>query len=185
MSWKNYAAGNVLKVTNRSVRTTQTPLKILVPRSQTLSGNAFWNVSAFTAYDNGHWEFLKDVDGKVAGQLLIPKDIAATPNAKIGLIIGANATSGVTRMSVLTKAMATDGGAINPASLVAETSQDITVPGTARNTKRVTFTLTNAPTADQLLVFEIFHEGAHANDTVAQNTELYEAYLEFDINNYG
>jgi len=161
-----------------ATRTRQIPLKIQNPRSSSDTGNAFWTVFAST-YDVAHWEFVRDVQGRVTGQILIPKSVAATPNAKIVLILGA-AAAGVSRMSVQTFNVPTNGGGMNTA-LHNQGAQDISLPG-AYATVRATFPITvgGAPAADQLMVFEITHEGAHANDTLAGNTMLFEAYLEIE-----
>lgn len=160
------------------------PIELRNPRVSTLAGNAYWTVTALTAYDFGFWQFVKDVEGKVYGLVRIPQNVAATPNAKIVLCIGANATSGVTSLAVSTKAIA-DNESINPASLTAESTQDITVPGTARLRKDVTFptagSLAETVEAGDLLLVEVFHDGDKAEDTLGVNTELYAAFLQIDV----
>ena len=162
-----------------AVQTQRFPIHLHTARSSTLAGNSFWTVLAQTNYDMGHWSFVKDVDGKVYGHVLVPSHVAGTPTAKIVLSIAANATTGVTRLQVSTKDPA-DGETVN-VSFTAETAQDITVPGTAYLRKDVTFTLTNAPAANDLLVVEVRHEGNHANDTLNANTLLLAAYLEINV----
>lgn len=157
------------------------PIDLHTPQSSTNAGNAFWSVLAQTNYDMGHWQYVRDVDGRVFGQVLVPSELAATPNAKIRLALAANATSGVTRMSVATKDPA-DGETVN-VSFTSETAQDVAVPGTAYLRKDISFTLTNAPAAGDLLIVSVFHEGAHANDTLAVNTLLLGAWLEVDVTN--
>lgn len=137
-------------------------------------GNCFPTVTALTAWEELHWEFVKDVAGKLYGIVKVPA--SGTTAAKIVLSILANATSGVTRLNVKWAGVA-DAASLNPASLTAITSQDITVPGTARLRKDVTFTLASQPAANDILIVEIEHEGAHANDTLAVNTELLGAWL--------
>ena len=159
--------------------TVNIPIDFRNPRVSSLAGNSWFSVLALTNWDAGHWEFLKDVDGKIYGVVPVPKNVNATPNAKIILQMAWNATSGVSRLSVKSKNVA--NAATLDASFTAETSQDITVPGTAYFREDVTFTLTNAPAADDLLLVEVFHEGAHANDSVAVNTLLFEAFLQVDI----
>jgi hypothetical protein len=167
-----------------SAVTVRIPIDLRNPRVATLAGNSFFTVTGLTALDLGHWVLVKDVEGRIYGVVTIPKNVKATPNAKIILSITANATSGVTRLQVSTKAIA-DGQSMNPSSLTAETAQDITVPSTARLRKDVTFpssgNLGETVAADSLLLVEITHLGAHANDTLAQNTELWAAYLQIDV----
>jgi hypothetical protein len=164
--------------------TVRIPIDLRNPRVSSLAGNTWWAVIGHTAWDAGHWRFNGDVDGKVYGLVPVPKNLDTTPNAKIVLVIAANATTGVTRLSIRTKAIA-DAESFNPASLTAETAQDITVPATARLRKDVIFpstgNLTETVAADDLLIVELFHEGAHANDTLAVSTELYEAFLQVDV----
>jgi hypothetical protein len=138
------------------------------------AGNVFPQVTALTAWEEWHWEFIKDVDGKLFGIVKMPS--TAPTAAKIILSTIYNATTGVSRWSVSWASFA-DGISANPGSLTAITSQDITVPGTARLRKDITFTLGSQPGANEILIVQIFHEGAHANDTVAVNSELLGAWF--------
>ena len=160
-----------------------TTIQIPIDLSLPVDGNAFWLPVALTAYIQAPWQFLKDVNGKIEGKVRIPMNIAGTPNGKIKLVIEANATTGVTRLSILHKAIQTKatGESLNPASLTAITAQDITVPGTAYNALEVSFTITETLAAEDELIVEIYHEGAHANDTLAVNTLLFDAFLEIDV----
>lgn len=151
------------------------PIDLMTPISSSSGGNVFWTVAALTGYDFGHWEFVKDVGGKVFGLVQVPAGLSGT-GGNIILNIAANATTGVTRLSVASKAVA-DAESINP-TLTSETAQDITVPGTAYLRKKVTFALTEALAAGDVLIVSVYHEGAHANDTLAVNTLLINAYLE-------
>lgn len=164
--------------------TVRLPIDLRNPRVSSLAGNAFFTVTGLTAGDFGYWQLGQDVDGKIYGVVPVPKNVAGTPNGKIILVISANATSGVSRLQVSTKAVA-DAESLNPASLTAETAQDITVPGTARLRKDVTFpssgSLGETLAADDLLLVEVFHDGDHANDTLAVATELWAAYLQIDV----
>lgn len=149
------------------------PVTLVNPRSTSLAGNAFFTVLGLTDWDAGHWEFVKDVDGKIYGNVLVPTNVTA---ATLRLVIAANATSGVTRLNVGYAAIA-NNESLNPSALTDSTAQDITVPGTAYLRKDVTFSLTGLAGAD-LVVVELFHEGSHANDTLAVNTLLFGAWLE-------
>lgn len=142
---------------------------------------------ALTAWTRGAYVFTKDVDGKLHGVVTVPPNLAPTPNASIKLVTGYNATSGVSRWIVSSKRFA-DGVTYDPSSLTAETGQDITVPATARLRKDVNFALTNlgAPVAGEELIVEIFHNGlsgsgSGANDTVAVDSELLDAFLVCDV----
>ena len=158
------------------------PIDLQNPRITSLSGNCFPDVVALANIDKFMWKFVLDVDGKLYGQVQVPSNLAGTPAAAIVLVIGANDTSGVTRLNVATKSLSTDGESYN-ATLTSDTAQDITVPATARLTKEVTFTVGDLANiaANDLLLVEILHEGSHANDTLAVNTELVAAYFRVDL----
>jgi hypothetical protein len=163
--------------------TVRVPISLRTPAMSSLQGNSTFTALALTALDIHVWSFVKDVDGKVWGVVPVPFNLAATPNAKLVLALAANATSGVTRFSVAT-ARSADAASFNPASLTAETSQDITVPATAYLLKYVTFPSTGSlavtPQAGDILIVQVFHEGTHANDTLAVNSLVMEAWLQCD-----
>lgn len=164
--------------------TVRIPVDLRSPRVSTLAGNSFFIVRGLTAHDPGWWEFVQDVDGRIYGFVPVPANLAGTPNGRIVLLIHANATSGVTRLMVSVKAVA-DAESVNPASLTAEGTYDITVPGTAATHKQLLFpssgALSETIAANDVLIVEIFHVGSHANDTLAANTRLTAAFLECDI----
>lgn len=164
--------------------TVRVPIDFHTPRFTSTPGNAFWRPLGLTALDFGHWEFVQDVDGRIYGQVTIPKNLNATPNGKIILALAANATAGVTRMQVSTRAFAT-AESLNPATLTAETAQDITVPATAYLRSDQTFptagSLGETLTGDDVLLVEVYHVGLHANDTLATNTLLAGGWLECDV----
>jgi len=164
--------------------TIRIPIDLRNPQVSSNAGNAFWTVVALTARDAGHWAFLKDVLGNADGVVTIPKNVSVTPNAKIVAAIAANATSGVASLRVET-AKAADAATLNPASLAAETTQDITVPATARLRRDVTFpasgSLATTVVADDILMVRFAHRGADANDTLAVNTELHGLWLQIDL----
>jgi len=162
-----------------ATRTRQYPLKLMAPRSSAFAGNAFWTVAAMSGFDYPHWEFVKDVEGRVFGQILSPKTVAATPNAKIVLILCCMATAGVSRMNVHYALLGTTGGWLG-GSLTPIGAQDIAMPATTSGFVKATFAVPAGITADQMIFLEIVHEGNHANDTLAVNTMLVEAYLEID-----
>lgn len=158
------------------------PIDLQNPRTATLAGNCFPSILALTNIDKFVWSFLLDVDGKLYGTVFVPSNLAPTPAPAIILAIGANATSGVTTLNVSTKSVSTNAESYN-ATLTADTAQDITVPATARLIKEVTFTVGDLANiaANDILIVEIFHQGTAANDTLAVNTELLEAYLRVDL----
>ena len=162
--------------------TVRIPIDLRAPGTTIDAGNAFWIVDGLTAHDFGNWQFLQSADGSVFGVAHVPKNLAVVPAAKIVLILMANSTSGnVTSMQVFTAPVAPDGELFDPASLTSITVQDVTMPTTAFQTKEISFTIAAAPVADDLLIVRIFHDGNTANDTLAENTILIEAYLEIDV----
>ena len=152
------------------------PIDLHTLRSTSLGGNSGWNAASLTDYDAGHWSFLKDVEGKIYGHVRIPDDYSS--GGVLRLALAANATTGVTRMQVATKAVA-DGESLNPGALTDETAVDVTMPGTAYLRKDVTFTLTETLADADFLIVEIFHDGDHANDTLNADTLLFGAWLEY------
>lgn len=168
--------------------TTRIPIDIESARENSLAGNSFYSLEFLSTADEdmGFWQFVFDVDGKINGKVTIPNVIGATPNAKIILIIAADATTGDTLLNVNATPVANDAGQLNTAK-TAGTEQLISVPGTAFLTKEVTFTLPTTGAfpvvAKDILEIEIFHEGTSTspNDTLATNTLLKEAYLEIDL----
>ena len=165
--------------------TIRVPIDFRNPRFTSMAGAAWWTPVGRTAHDLGRWEMLQSADAKIYGLVAIPKDVNATPAAAIVVALGTNTNAGVARVSLATAAIA-DGESMNPGALTAEASQDITVPGTALLRRDVRFPTAGAlgltVTADDLLIVEFFHEGAHANDTLtAANLELYEGWLQIDV----
>jgi hypothetical protein len=155
-------------------------ISLRTPDMSTLQGNSTFAAIALTWGALHVWSFVKDVDGKFYGLVTVPANLAVTPNAKIQFVLAANATSGVTRFGVATARVA-NAASLNPGSLTAETSQDITVPATAYVRKDVIFTLAGVTVqASDMLLVQITHEGTHANDTLAVNSLIFEPYLVCD-----
>lgn len=162
-----------------ATQTRRIPISLTNPIVSASAGNSFFNVAALTDWDAGRWEFVKDVGGKIYGYALVPQALAAT-GGNVVAVIAASATTGVTRLSMACKAVA-DGESLNP-TLTDHTAQDITVPATSMLRKDVTFALTESLAAGDLLIVELYHEGAHANDSLAVNTLLFAAYLDVTVN---
>lgn len=161
------------------------PIDLRNPGITTNPGNSFWTVSAFTAPDFGHWEYIKDVDGDVFGLVAVPQNMAATPNAKIILWLshtGAVSTE-VTRMQVLADPVASTESI--PTSMTGVEVRDLTFAATtADKTDEFIFPATGsmtAPTAGDQLFVQVLHNGIHENDTLSQNTRLIAAYLRIDV----
>jgi hypothetical protein len=160
--------------------TVRIPLDLRNPQVSANGGNSFWTVGGLTAWDAGHWEFAKSVQGNIFGVALIPHNLAVTPNASIIVSLAANATTGVAVVQASTSPVA-NAASFNPASLTAESAQNITMPATAYLRKDVTFTLTNAPAADNILIVEILHNGTNGSETLAANLLLFEAVIQLDL----
>lgn len=130
--------------------------------------------------------FLNDVEGDAFGRVLIPDNIAGTPNPYVNLYFFTGATSGVTRLNIGTRVTG-DADSVD-GSYTFETAQDITVPGTTNLLKVVRFPATSGDiatsfsgAAGKFLGIHIQHLGAHANDTLAQPTNLIAAILKADV----
>lgn len=168
--------------------TIQIPIDLRNPGITTDPGNSWWTVSAFTAPDFGHWEYIKDLDGSVFGMVAVPQNMAATPNAKVILYVShpAATTGEVTKMQVFANPVA-DTEAI-PTSMTSVDVVDFTVTNTADVIEKITFPATGSMTApvagDQMFV-EVFHNGDSAGggaaDTLTENTRLHAAYLQIDV----
>ena len=137
------------------------------------TANAFPTVTALTAWDAWHWEMTKDVLSAIFGAVRIPPSITPV-SPEIRLDLGA-AASGVSRIIVSTRAVAA-GETLNPATLQVETGQDLNIPA-SRNLLQATFPITETLAGGDFVIVRIQHDGTHANDTLAVNTELYGAYL--------
>lgn len=163
--------------------TTRIPIDFTNPGVTANPGNTWFAPVAMTAatpdFDLGMWHMLEDAEGRIYGMVTIPNTIGGTPAAKIILVIAANATTGATRLQVSTLPVA-NGEGLNQA-LTAETAETVTVENVAYETKEVTATLTNAPTAEDILLVEVFHDGDLAGDTLAVPTLIVRGYLEIDL----
>lgn len=160
------------------------PIDLRNPGITTNPGNSFWTVSAFTAPDFGHWEYLLDVDGDVFGQVAVPQNMAATPNAKIILYVShPNATTGeVVSMEVLANPVA-DTEAI-PTSMTSVEIIDFTMSNTADVIEAITFPSTGSmadPVAGDQMFVQVKHDGNKTEDTLTENVRLHAAYLRIDV----
>ena len=154
-----------------------------VPFGLTAGTNCTTTTKTGTVHSATYFVLTKDVDGYLYGNCRVPRDFVVT-NAKVRVSIAAwTATSGVTRLA-LNCSRAADGGSLNPGSYAsAITAQDITVPGTAALRKDVIFDISavsGLTAADDLLV-RFDHLGAHANDTLADDTLVTEMVLYYEI----
>lgn len=154
------------------------PVNLSNPRVSSLAGNSAWTALALTDWDAGCWSFLKDVAGKVYGTVRVPEDYGS--NGQLILSCAWNATTGDAVLNVGTSPIA-DGESFDPGALTDETPQTITVPGTAYLRDDVTFTLTPTLVAGDILIVEVFHDGADGSDTVAADTLLFGAFLSYDV----
>lgn len=164
--------------------TIRLPIDVRNPRVTSLAGNAFFAVEGLTAWDAGRWEMIDAVESRIYGVVPIPKNVAGTPAGKIILSCATTATANEYRLEVLVKAVA-DAESLNPASLTAIETIDVTAPGTARLRKDTTFpasgSMSETLTADDLLIVEIIRHGEHANDDIVAPLYLYAALLQIDL----
>lgn len=156
--------------------TFQVPVALVAPDA---TGNAYPALYAGTTNRQVVPAFVKDVDGSWFGHVRVPQNYVST--AKIIVAIFANATTGVSRLTMST-VKAADGATYN-GSFTAETAQDITVPATAYLRKDVTFpasgSLATALVVGDDLLIKLDHNGTHANDTVAVDTLVMEIVLQY------
>lgn len=166
--------------------TTRIPIDFRSPAISHSAGNSFYNVTSLTTatpdFDIGHWEMIHtgDVDSYIYGVVSVPVTIGVTPAASIILSVAANATTGNVRTRVATLAVA-NGENLNQA-LTAETEQTTTMPATAFELEEISYTLTNAPAAEDIILVEFRREASDTvNDTMAANLLVIEGYLEIDL----
>lgn len=163
--------------------TIRVPIELRNPRVTSLAGNAFYTVEGLTAWDAGRWEMIDAVESRIYGVVPIPKNVAGTPAGKIILSCATTATEQY-RLEVKATAVA-DAESLNPASLTAIETIDVTAAGTARLRKDTTFpasgSMSEVLTADDLLIVEIIRHGEHANDDIVAPLYLYAAFLQCDV----
>lgn len=162
-----------------ATKTIRVPLKIQNPRVATLAGNSWPDILGLTNIDDFIWTFDNDVESRVYAKVTAPSNLNATPNAKIVYVLKANSTAGQVTRFTISSAWVADAASGNP-TLTAETAVDTTMPTTAYLHKEVSVTLTPTVAAKDIGYIEITHNGDHANDTLAVDTLLIEAYLECD-----
>jgi hypothetical protein len=154
----------------------QVPIQITAPSS---NGNAYPALIDFNPNRQIVPTFVKDVDGTWFGMCRVPQNYVS--GAKIVLSLCANATSGVTRITVGTAAPA--DAETYDVTFADETAQDIAVSTTVYVRKDVVFpatgTLTTALAPGDDLVVRITHNGANAADTLNADTILVAAVLQY------
>jgi len=158
-----------------------------VPRTQSLAGNSFAGVTALTAYDDEHLEFIHtgDVDSKYYGNCYLDPDVlGASPTISavkfIGELYANNAIAANVRVGVATKQIA-DAESFDPATLDTEVEQTVAMPTTAYVRKEISITLTAANFAKGDISIIQFTRNAvdTINDTMAQNLFLHKiAFIE-------
>lgn len=146
------------------------------------SGNAFPNLSTAASPGGGFSNvrrilccFTKSVDGTWEGSLRIPNNYAS--GGTIILSAVANATSGAVRWIVSTAVVA--AGVTEDTAYTAETAQNVTVPGTARQRFDTTFTLTTTPVAGSTLNVKVTRKGTDGGDTLTVDALLWECIFQY------
>lgn len=119
--------------------------------------------------------FTKSVDGTWEGAIRVPQNYSST--GKIILSAVANATSGAVRWIVSTSVVAASSS--EDATYTAETAQNVTVPGTAKQRFDTTFTLTTTPVAGSTLNVKVQRNGANVGDTLAVDCLLWECIFQY------
>ncbi len=131
------------------------PLQDCVADTVTNPGNSFWTVAQLTNFKNmGHWEFTKNTAAGVDCQAYIPHTVAATPAAKIRLVLAANdATAGHTDAFNMCDVQVST--TIDAAACTAAGAQNFTTTATAYAPVVLDFTVSAAVTANSLLYVTI------------------------------
>lgn len=161
------------------------PIRLRVPRSSTLGGNAAFSVTALTAWDMAAWEFADAVEGRIYGHCRTPPALAAVPDAKVVVVMAASVAGNV--VNTVKVHGAVGGGSLNPAALAAAygpTTRTLSAGYGIYETgillaSPTTGALTLAPS--QTLIFEITRFGADGADTLAGTQYILDAYLEVNV----
>lgn len=161
------------------------PIRLRVPRSSTLAGNAIFGVTALTAWDMPAWDFADAVEGRIYGYCRLPSALAATPNLTFTLVLAASVAGNVVLVSRIIGAG--DGQTINPAAFTASWGHGPVAVAAGYVLKYLTAS-GGSPTggslafaAAQTLIFEISRFGADALDTLAGSVYLLDAYVEVNV----
>lgn len=147
----------------------------LAPANPDASGNGYAALVVGSNVRSLVPAFVKDVVGDWWGIMRIPSDYASAAAIKISL--AANATTGVTTMGLASRVVA--NAALYDGALTSESDIDVTVPGTAYTRVDATWTLSTTCVAGSDLIYRIRHNGTAVNDTLAVDTLMFNAVLQY------
>ena len=150
------------------------PVRLRVPRTSTLAGNAVYGVAALTAWDMAAWDFADAVEGRVYGHARLPSTFAATPNATLTLLLAAS-IAGAARIQVRTHLVG-PGDSLNPAAFATTLGPTTVSPGASYAVLEQGYAVTL--TAARTLLVEITRFGADGADTLAASLLLLDAFVE-------
>ena len=156
------------------------PVRLRVPRSSTLGGNAAFSVTALTAWDMAAWEFADAVEGRIYGHCRMPSSLAASPNCVFTAVYAALVAGNVTLLHKYARVPA--GGSLNPATFPTAIWGPGVLSGIAAS--YVTKELVSGPftvAAGEMILIEITRYGADGGDTLAGTLFLLDAYVEVNI----
>jgi hypothetical protein len=155
------------------------PIRLRVPRSSTLAGNAAYTVLALTAWDMPAWDFADAVEGRVYGFCRIPSALAAVPNANLVCVWTANVAGNC--LMVPRIVVVPNGGNLNPAAFVSLGNVTVTALAVGWKVVETVTGLGSLLVASNTLLVEIIRFGADALDTAAGSLYLLDAYVEVNV----
>lgn len=130
----------------------------------------------FAGVTVGTWFYIKDVEARIAGLVNIPTSFSEVA-IKLAFRSAVDSTSGDVRFEVATLAL---GSGDDPdGALTSEAAQTIAVDDNITIARFPTSGgLSSSPAAGDILIVDLFHDGDHAADTLAENLLLLSAWLE-------
>lgn len=152
------------------------PIRLRVPRTSTLAGNASFSVTALTAWDMAAWEFIDAQEGRVYGHVHLPPALIGT--SCVMTLVSAASVAGNAVVQVKCHPVAA-GGSLNPAAFGQSYGGGAITLAASYALLRTQYTITPLA-SDQILLVEITRLGAHASDTLLGIWYLLDAYIEYD-----
>lgn len=140
-------------------------------------GKSFHNIRALGSGDVPMWSFLDGATGVAIGYLMVPPSFKAAGGRVLRLVVGSQ-SSGNAVLGVRT-APIDDGVTYDPIPFTAEGNQVGVIVAKKRTT--VSFSLTPQLSPGQLLIVEVSRAGADGSDTLADDLDLFGAFLEIRL----
>lgn len=149
------------------------PVRLRVPRSSTLAGNAVFGVTQQTNWDMAAWDFADAAEGRIYGHVRLPRTLGGTPDPKLILIL-AGAAAGNVRVQAKT-ALVGPGDSLNATF---PTTLGPTTVAVAAGLAVTEHEWVPTVAAARTLLVELTRFGADGADTMAGALYLLDAFVE-------